>query len=354
MDTTRLQRLVEQDAACKTLVKHVASVSCAELHPDERFTEALMELGAAEGEGSVHGAELLKFAVLSRELSKVRRAFHDSVSSMVQMPFSATMSGSHPTELKAALDKAVRHYEKERGRRKGSPERKQAALETLQRLLQRAAADYVTDMVAVQEKRDVALVRQLVLLFKEQRRCLEASLAVMDEHLPALDQLLARVDQVKTQVDASKAGMASLHRAVKEAVYASERKEQEVDRLERESKGGGKRHRRRASNGGLAEIAAGEALLPGAASRSRELQAFLDDVVKGAGNEACADCGFNQLAFAASDLGILLCAECAAIHKNPGVPVKVGPPQSQSPPVLFSPLPLLGHDWVSTTRSLPV
>lgn len=172
----------------------------------------------------------VRFSVLSRELVKRQQQFSEQVAGIVQMPLGVIIAGDGPSELRSTLEKGMKHFEKERGRK-----RRPATLEVQQAILQSAAADYCVQMNMVREKREIEFVRQLLAIFVAQRAWLEDSLRLMRELAPDADHLLAALGEEKQKAEALRPALVQLRQRFEESVFAAERREQEADRLEKEA-----------------------------------------------------------------------------------------------------------------------
>eukprot|EP00047_Mylnosiga_fluctuans_P004567 m.235297 g.235297 ORF g.235297 m.235297 type:complete len:980 (-) comp12799_c0_seq1:715-3654(-) len=340
----------DTDGLFSKIIKHAGSFMMEVSTPDATFIDALQALGAELGrKGRYLSPHYTKLASLSRDFNLVRQKFNDNVSHVVQSQIMVTATGSSPVDLRDNLDKSVKHYEKERAKKssKGFTERKQAALDTQQRVLQNTACDYVQQLQGVREKREMDFSKHLLALYKAQQQFFADSASILQEVVTISDQVLRATATERTKLDAAKPGLLDLRQKYERAVFNSERQEKDMDRVE---KTGG-----RSSLGaipatpGAAPTGAG-APTPGPAmtpmparpalpKRVSELETmsftstattdsiaqsreFLEDVMLATGNEVCADCSRERPRWGACDLGIVLCDDCASIHREPANSLK--------------------------------
>lgn len=104
---------------------------------------------------------------------------------------------ANPVELKQTLDKAVKRYEKERTKKKGSLELKAAATEACQRVLQEAAIGAIQDTQTAQIKRDVAMYRHIVTIYQAQAECVVQSAHAFTAAQPDFEAMLTRLNEVE-------------------------------------------------------------------------------------------------------------------------------------------------------------
>eukprot|EP00051_Salpingoeca_urceolata_P030008 m.7844 g.7844 ORF g.7844 m.7844 type:complete len:909 (+) comp3057_c0_seq1:134-2860(+) len=317
LPVTRLDHLLESDVIFKKMMLHVDSFQLGTPAPSMPFVDSLLGFAsehvnkAAEGFGS----ELLRFSRASRELAKLNDRHNESVSQVLSVPMMLLRSSVCPTELRANLDKAVKHYEKEKlriAKSKWSAERRQAALETQQRVLQLAAVDYFSQMNSVRDKRSYEFVWHLISLYKAQREYHLACAKALEDSLPDVDALAADVSAGRKSIDAAKIGLIELRQQVEAAVFAAERREQGIKADKTKKPAAESKHRRRSSNPSYHDFPSS----PGPREASAAVRAFLDEVNAMPGNQECGDCGQSQPQWAACDVGVLLCDDCAKIHRE--------------------------------------
>ena len=133
--------LVYTESVVRKLVQHAESFVLEAPSPDTAFMDSLQTFSStvssltAATTSSTVWPHLLKLALLSRELDKIRQRANENTSRIAQqMRFIA--AGQSPSDVQAALDKATKAYDKDKGKRKGSVERKAAAMDVAQRTLQ--------------------------------------------------------------------------------------------------------------------------------------------------------------------------------------------------------------------------
>ena len=147
-----LEDLADTDGLFSRVIKFAPSFVIESATPDPNFIDALQSFGAELSRRNKDlGAHYTALASMSRDINLARQRYNSSVTTLVQSHLGTTIVGTSPFELKSNFEKSVRHYEKERSKKtsKSFSERKQAALETQQRVLQNAAVDYVMHMQAV-------------------------------------------------------------------------------------------------------------------------------------------------------------------------------------------------------------
>lgn len=328
--------LPDTDGIFSKLVKHANSFVLEESCPDATFIDALQGLGSELGRrGRALSSHFTKLATLSRDFNQLRQRYNDSVNNIVQSQILGAVSGTSPTTLRDNLEKSVKHYEKERAKKssKGFNERKQAALDTQQRVLQRAGCEYVTQMAAIREKREIEFSKQLVALYKAQQTFVDDSSRVMKELVPLAEHVLGIVSAEKSKIDTSKGALFDLKSKFEGAVYSCERQEKELDRLEKEGKSstakpvpgrpapvpnpGLPRRTSEQDNTSLGSTATTES-----ARQASDFAAFVEEIVSQAGNNVCADCARENPRWGACDIGVLLCEDCVRLHREPANALK--------------------------------
>ncbi len=177
----RFEMLEKNDAILRRVVQHSSQCFMDASGP---FTESLMALGKEDARRTPDGLgpDLLRLANGAAELARQHMAMREQINNVCQVHFPVVLTGPNPTDAKITLDKAIKHYEKERGKKKASPERKEAQ----QHILELAVMDYALQMNTVQERRDVDLTRHLIALFHTQSAYVESCRTILQVILPKM------------------------------------------------------------------------------------------------------------------------------------------------------------------------
>ena len=94
------------------------------------------------------GESLVKLGEFSRRLLELQAEQREAVSK-ASLGLKKSLKLTGPTEVKKVMDKAVKQYEKDRSKKKGSLEMRTVAMETSQRTLQKQTVECMITMQQV-------------------------------------------------------------------------------------------------------------------------------------------------------------------------------------------------------------
>ena len=325
-----VEGLVSGDAAFAKVIKHASSFGNEADCPDTPFMDNLAVLGAECGKSAV-GLAFGELAKISKKMQAARKRHNDAIQAITQMPLTTVSTGPTPSEHKAVLDKAIKQYEKERDRvkKKESGIKRQTAVETQQRILQRAACDYVMLMTSVHERRTIEFTRHLLAMYKQQQAFFEEGLRILSE-MPSVDKLLDSVLEAKGRADVYRPQLSQLRTQLEQEIAACEKREKEVEKTGgSNTSGGGGGGSSNNSSDSLLGVRRSHTMSSGLGAGRRDadtnsvcslsgldLQTYLTDVFAAPGNDVCGDCSAPQPRWCAADVGVLLCETCAQVHKT--------------------------------------
>lgn len=238
-----IQELEASDTIVTNVIKNAHSLAVPTQHPNNPFIENVRAFGqmrCSAGADQV-GQALISCANASMKLSEIQTNFNVMLEQTLQMPFTVIGSAAKAAELRANLETSTKHYDKLRSKAKGSSDKKLATMDTQAAVLCNATCDYAQQLSVVMEKRNVDLVQHLLSMYKMVKAQVDDMSQHLAEALPQLDTVAAQVSSDKEGIESMRKQLAALKLTHEKEVFRAERRENEVERYEREAKESRKR-----------------------------------------------------------------------------------------------------------------
>jgi len=235
-----------------------------------------------------------QMAELSADLHALDKATHEETATMVQMPLSSVELGQSTEKMKSFLSKAIKTFEgfKAKGSSFGH-----FGLAKARREMHIKLCKYMSDLYQARERYEVQLVQHLNDLYDAQQRHHEDALRLMAERRAGLAK-------AKTYIQATKAVMA---RRQNQLTHITQQLEEEIKDINEHEDSG--RAEKKANKKLKVKTRPGQ-------EKEVALAAFLQQIHAEPCNAACADCNAPNPGFVSTNLGMVLCGDCASLHET--------------------------------------